>query len=555
MGWRTLSAPEIEQLEKQLNSADDWNMVSVVDAFIVDNIRRTHFSGKVFIDENVMLSNVGLIADYKIGKGCKIFNVNEISFSGYSFDFPVEIRNEDGSHTITACPELTTADAYLASEKESEGVLQSMASSAGDLAALSYGHIGQNVEIRNVNALRNVYLEDCTSISESTLLENVFVHSSAEESTRIGAGVIMQNAIVGYQNTVDTNTIARSVVAGNHVSLTEGLRITHCVVGDNSHLSCCEVLFSLMFPFHEQHHNNSFLIASFLQGQSNIAAGATLGSNHNGRKNDCEMRAGRGFWPGLCSSVKFPSDFASYTLLAKGDYPYEIHLKLPFCLINNNVHDNVLEIMPAYWWMYNTFALRRNAEKFRQRDTRKTVSQHIHYQPLAPDTVQEVLAAMNLMMMGEEHLTQGVERSKRKVRILKFREAFAAYREMLIYYAVTTLQNDFDEDLNRLLETVKKAETITWMNVGGQLMRKQDVDLLKATPCADWKSMHDQYDRFWNEYETHNRQTAGHVLKYLCDCKPTKEKLQMIFEEGRDIVRDFDLRADAERERDLNARE
>jgi len=80
-------------------------------------------------------------------------------------------------------------------------------------------------------------------------------------------------------------------------NLKYGARLINSFLGDNSTISCCEVLNNLIFPAHEQHHNNSFLIASVIMGQSNIAAGATIGSNHNSRANDNEIQAGRGFWP------------------------------------------------------------------------------------------------------------------------------------------------------------------------------------------------------------------------------------------------------------------
>ncbi|MBQ6070439.1 MAG: DUF4954 family protein [Bacteroidales bacterium] len=551
--WRALSAQEIEQLEKQLNSADDWNLVSVVDAFKVDCVHRTHFGGNVFIGADVRIANVGLLAGYRLEEGCRLQNVGELSFTGYRFDFPVEVCNEDGSHTITACPDMTTTDACLAASVAADHPLRFMRASAAAYAAMTLGVVGRGTQIRNVQAVRDCYVGENAVLSECTLVENVFVHSSADEPTHLGAGVIVRNVVLGLQNVVDTHAIVRNVVTGSHVSLTDGLRISHTVVGDNSHLACCEVLHALIYPFHEQHHNNSFLIAAKLQGQTNVAAGATLGSNHNGRMNDCDLVAGRGFWPGLCVSVKFPSRFASYTLMAKGDYPYEINLKLPFCLLNNNVHDNVLEIMPAFWWMYNAFALRRNAQKFVQRDHRKVVSQYIQTSPLAPDTVQEIMDALNRMRLEDEALTKGVERSKRAVRILKKTEAEAAYREMLLYYVMNTLKEAYDRDPLHLLQMVKQAERKAWANVGGQLMLQTEVDKMLQQPSSDWKAMHERYREQWERYEQDNLQNACFVLKYLCDAKPDLEKLQMLFKEGVDVVARFEARADAERARDLAA--
>lgn len=553
MGWRQLSALEIEQLTKQQNSADDWNQVSVVGTFCLTHIRNCHFSGRVLLGENVSLYNVAWLANCQVGDNCFIRNAGEISFEGYQFDFPIEIRNEDGSHCVAAFPEMSIADAFLCSQYPSSHPIHYVGNSNGELCQAQYGFIGDHVSISNVRSIRNCFIEPYAHLSDCTQLEQVYIHSSQEEPTTIGAGVIARNAIFGLANLVDTNAIVRNVLTGSGVALSEGLRITHCVVGDNSHLSCCEVLFALIFPFHEQHHNNSFLIAGTLLGQSNIAAGATIGSNHNGRKNDCEMSAGRGFWPGLCTSIKFPSHFASYTLLAKGAYPYELKVSLPFSLLNNNVHDDALEIMPAFWWMYNCFALRRNAEKFQQRDHRKVYTQHIHYQPLAPDTVQEIITALNQFMIGEDAVLKGVERSRRTVRILKKDQAIAAYREMLLYYAYMTLHVDFEQEGQKLAETVKRAEHFTWSCVGGQLIPTRAVDELLSKPSPTWTEMHQRYDVLWNQYEEDNKSFACYVLKYLCDCKPSYEKIEMLMAQGREVVRDFNRRADAERERDLQS--
>src|SRR6056297_3646392 len=132
-------------------------------------------------------------------------------------------------------------------------------------------------------------------------------------------------------------------------------------------------------------------------GQSNIAAGATIGSNHNSRANDNEIQAGRGFWPGLCTSLKHSSRFASFVLVSKGQYPAELDIRLPFSLLNNNSTDGTLEVMPAYWWMYNMYALSRNAWKFHKRDKRARKTQHIEFDAFAPDSVEEIIHARRLL--------------------------------------------------------------------------------------------------------------------------------------------------------------
>jgi hypothetical protein len=114
-------------------------------------------------------------------------------------------------------------------------------------------------------------------------------------------------------------------------------------------------------------------------GQSNIAAGATLGSNHNSRGADGEVIMGRGFWPGLCVSIKHNSIFPSFTILNKGDYHHELNIPIPFSLISNDTIKDELLVMPGYWFLYNFYALARNAWKYQDRDKRKNIDQYFEY--------------------------------------------------------------------------------------------------------------------------------------------------------------------------------
>jgi hypothetical protein len=132
-------------------------------------------------------------------------------------------------------------------------------------------------------------------------------------------------------------------------------------------------------------------------GQSNMAAGATIGSNHNSRSPDGEIVAGRGFWPGLCVSLKHNSRFASFTILAKGDYPAELDIPIPFSLISNDVSKDELMVMPAYWFLHNMYALARNSWKYTDRDKRIDKTQLLEFDFLAPDTIGEMVAALTIL--------------------------------------------------------------------------------------------------------------------------------------------------------------
>src|SRR5690606_22362352 len=201
----------------------------------------------------------------------------------------------------------------------------------------------------------------------------------------------------------------------------------------------------------------------------NMAAGATVGSNHNSRGADGEIIAGRGFWPGLCVSLKHNSRFASYTLIVKGDFLHELDIRMPFTMVSHDVANDRIVILPAYWFLYNMYALMRNNAKFISRDRRSLKNQHFEYDVLAPDTVNEafvalreieiavgkayhpemggtaewaakgkaILADASMDLRHKEILLDNVENSKRKVVLIKVREGYETYRRIIAYYAAT----------------------------------------------------------------------------------------------------------------------
>jgi hypothetical protein len=344
---------------------------------------------------------------------------------------------------------------------------------------------------------------------------------------------VLSDGVVGYGCTCEYGCIAKRFLLGEHVHLEFGVRLNDTVVGDNSTIARCEVGNNIIFPAHEQHHNNSFLIASLVQGQSNLAAGCTVGSNHNGRTADGEIVAGRGFWPGLCTSLKHSSSFASYCLLAKGSYPAELSITLPFALVNNNTSKNCLEVMPAYWWMYNMYALNRNITKFAKRDKRMKKAQHIVFSPFAPDTAEEIINGRMLLKYWTEQaylkfgqdkervevLAFGMEKGKRPVRVLKAAQGYQAYEDMLVYYAMNILTDDGkSNDLPEasLAEGERERE---WVNLGGQLVPQGELDKLIAQiesgEVDNWQQVHDRYNQWWAEYPALCRRHAYQVLCLL----------------------------------------
>ncbi|MDR3021015.1 MAG: DUF4954 family protein, partial [Treponema sp.] len=354
--WRRLKDTEIEILEKNRNYClNGWKDFLVSDPFDPSLIRDSTFYGLVRIGalENVLLKhhdfcipagirnstiiscdigdntsiqNCTYISHYIIGNNCILSEVNEMQTTNHSkfgngvikdgepedVRVHIDVMNEAGGRSIFPFQDMIAADAYLwAVYRDDTALTEKLAEITQKQYGLitckttgqtgnfrgSYGTIGSGTVIKSCAIIKDVAVGECAYIKGANKLKNLTIHSSAEERTQIGEGVEMVNGIVGHSCNIFYGSKAVRFVMGRNSNLKYGARLIHSVLGDNSTVSCCEILNNLIFPVHEQHHNNSFLIASLIQGMSNMAAAATIGSNHNSRANDGEIIAKRGFWP------------------------------------------------------------------------------------------------------------------------------------------------------------------------------------------------------------------------------------------------------------------
>ena len=604
--YRQLTAYEIEVLVRNRNTTPNWNDILVSDAFTPELVQNCKFFGLVrvgklepfFLEfhnlrrpvglynstiiscdlgDNVCIDNTNYLSHYIIGNDVMIVNTNELATTDHakfgngilkegeeeSIRIWLEVCNENGGRRIIPFNGMLPGDAWLwtrhREDKELQDKFKEFTAAAFDDRRGYYGKVGDRTVIKNCKIIKDVWIGSDAYLKGANKLKNLTINSTAEAKSQIGEGCELVNGIIGYGCRIFYGVKAVRFVMASHSQLKYGARLINSYLGNNATISCCEVLNSLIFPAHEQHHNNSFLCAALVMGQSNMAAGATIGSNHNSRSPDGEIIAGRGFWPGLCVSLKHNSRFASYAILAKGDYPAELDIPVPFALISNDVSKDELIVMPAYWFLHNMYAIARNSWKYVDRDKRIDKTQPIEYDYLAPDTIGEMVEALPMIerwvglamaksegrkyneedlvelgakllrdapekMEALEIVAEGWENSDRKVRLIKADQAWAIYRELIAYHAATQLLRFIrDESIDSWAELIQLLPSSLplqrWVNAGGQLIREsqlqQLINQVHAGKIRNWDHVHLFYQRQGEQYATDKLYHALAALKAM----------------------------------------
>ena len=645
--YQKLTKKEIKILEKNGNHSDNWAHVLVAEGFNAKQVINCNFFGYTRIGkleaiclefhgikkavglynstivscdlgDNVAIHYVRHLAHYIIGNEVIITNVDEMGTTHYAkFGNGIvkegeeennrvwmEVANENAGRKIIPFDGMLPGDAWLWSRYRDNAALQSklktLAEKTFDTRHGYYGVVGDRTVIKSCKVIKDVQIGTDAYLKGANKLKNLTIHSSENAVTQIGEGCELVNGIIEKKCRIFYGVKAVRFYLASNSQLKYGARLINSYLGNNSTISCCEVLNSLIFPAHEQHHNNSFLCAATIKGQSNIAAGATLGSNHNSRSADGELIAGRGFWPALCVSIKHNSKFAAYTLLAKGDYPTELNIPLPFSLVSNDTANDRLIIMPGYWFMYNMYALARNSGKYTQRDGRPIQSQHLEYHYLAPDTINEIIDSFTLIeiavgkaytktksqaiskddsyykKIGKKLLLENnpvvdtleitlddVENSNRKVLLIKARAAYHTFRNMIQLHCAEEILNAIKHlspaQVSKWLKTqMISAKYTLWINMGGQLIQEQKINQLIKNILSGkvncWGHLHQFYLDESYQYQQDKLSHAIGAYKLIhSDNLTQKAALQLLLEKALVIKTDLLKNIISSREKDYSS--
>ena len=429
--WRKLTGQEIEILESQACTAEDWSGIEVAAGFSTEHVRSVRFSGKVrigafnkeftlpggmkkhsglyhatlhnvTIGDDCCIENVkNYIAGYEIGHDTFIENVDIILTDGEtSFGNGVEasVLNETGGREVVIYDRLTAQTAYIMAlyrhRPELIAELRKLIGNYVGSVTSSVGHIGSHVTIVDAGYLKNVKVGDFCKIEGAARLKNGSLNSNGAAPVHIGVGVIADDFIVCSGSSVEDGvTFSRCFVGqachlGHNYSASDSLFFSNCQ-GENG--EACAIFAG---PYTVTHHKSTLLIAGMFSFM-NAGSGSNQ-SNHMYKLGPIHQGImERGAKTSSDSYILWPAKVGAFSLVMGRHVSHQDTSSLPFSYLIEN--QGTSYIMPGA--NLKSVGTIRDAKKWPQRDARKDTDKldMINYNLLSPYTVGKMLRAIEIL--------------------------------------------------------------------------------------------------------------------------------------------------------------
>lgn len=467
---RNLTAEEVTILEKNGNRCEDWNRVLVEPNFDPARVQRSVFMGDVrlpafygtlllpgdvsfptgiydslvhnCIVENALVYKVSMLSNVLVRSSAVVHNVGTLVSSGkinFMIGSTMSVGNEMGGRELFVFPDITMdlveAQLFHKAESDVQQSFEEQLKNFREEISLPFGVVGKGAVVSNTNIVRNSWIGAHARVEGAAKIRNTIILSSLEESTHIYDSVIIENSDLQMGVKVHTGAeVQRSVLMSRSKVGCKAI-VKSSIVAPCCHIEEGEVNSSYMGPLTQMHHHSLLIAALWPDGCGNLGYGANVGSNHTGRMPDQEIMPGQGMFFGLGVNVKFPANYreSPFTLIASGVTTMPQRVKFPFSLIRSGdpqlmgVPARLNEILPAWNYARNAYALDRNIYKYAQRGKGAVPNSYfslygaetVHYAfdaycRLQVNQVQDVYTKEHIDGLGENFLRERVRQKALK---------------------------------------------------------------------------------------------------------------------------------------------
>ncbi len=587
--YRPLRDEEIQTMQEQGCSAEDWSLFLVTDDFQPEQVRRCHFSGDVrigslagnvetgggvqkpcgiedayisccTIGDGARIANIGThIANYDIGPGAVIENVGTVeTAAGATFGNGVEIEplNEGGGREAVLFDRLDSQFAYLLCVHRYRAKLvkklQAIAAAEAAGAKADRGTIGADAQIRNVKRIADVNIGECAVIDGAALLESGTVLSSREAPTTVGIDVQADDFIIAEGSKVTGGAVvSKSYVGqgcqiGKQFSAEGSLFFANC---EGFHGEACSILAG---PYTVTHHKSTLLIAGMFSFYN--AGSGTNQSNHLYKLGPVhEGKLERGCKTGSFSYMMWPCRVGPFSVVF-GKHTSNFDTQdFPFSSLDATSNGRC-RMTPGF--NLTTVGTVRDGAKWPARDRRKgsVLRDRISFDVFSPLTVGRMMAGSARMKELRENTERSVDMVKiggADVKRVILNRCERTYRMGIEMYLLDKVLTRVETAEKRNATTLHDALAVnpdavsdeSWVDIGGQMMPRERLEGLCETiesgEVADLDAVNSRLDEINASYDEDEwawvRWAYGEVIGSDLD-DPPKEEMEAVadkFEQAR----------------------
>ncbi len=431
MNYRKLTPTEIERLEQQACSAEDWDRISVHPEVNLKYIRSVRFSGEcrigcfekgftmpggmnkhsglyhatlhnVTVGDNCCIENIkNYIANYDIGHDSFIENVDIIicdGLSSFGNGVEVSVLNETGGREVTIHNQLSAQEAYMqAMYRHRPRLIERLKHFADEIAQIytsTRGTIGDNSTIVDTGYIKNLYVGPWSKIEGAGKLKNGSLMSRETSPVHIGYGVIAEDFIVQNGSQIEDCTTLTRVYVGQSCTLGHGYSASDSLFFCNCQEENGEACAIFAGPFTVTHHKSTLLIAGIFSFM-NAGSGSNQ-SNHMYKLGPIHQGAlERGAKTASDSYILWPARIGAFSLVMGRHSTNPDTSALPFSyLIEKN----------GETWLAPAVNLRsvgtiRDAQKWPKRDKRSKEGQLdlVNFNLLSPYTIDKMMQGLDVL--------------------------------------------------------------------------------------------------------------------------------------------------------------
>lgn len=517
--YRLLTTQEIKTLELRGCLAEDWTKIEVNDPFNAGRLRNVKFGGNIrlgansgltkfneliskqsgitncFIQDSVIgndvyLSDIGILVNYKIGDGSFISNTGTIAVFGstaFGNGHEINILNENGGRKLPVFDRLSAQIAYMLvvyrHNPQFINKLKSLITDYINTKIATTGEIGEYCRIQNTKNIINVNISPFCQIEGALNLEEGTIKCNEKAPVHIGGGVIAKHFIILSGSNIDNGAILNSTFVG------QGVQVGNQFSSDNSaffanceafHGEACSIFAG---PYTVTHHKSTLLIAGMFSFYN--AGSGTNQSNHMYKLGPVHQGiVERGSKTGSFSYMLWPTRVGSFTVVMDKHTGNFDSSEFPFSYISAENGKSV--IIPAM----NLFTVgtARDSKKWPARDNRKDDEKTdiINYDLFNPCTIQKMIQGSSTLEKlyqtaandREFIYHKGLYINRLMLRTSKRFYELAVYTNLygvLIKKATDQNFNTIDELQKILRPSDSNASISDWVDIAGMITDKDSL--------------------------------------------------------------------------------